>query len=216
MGVLFDLDGTLIDTAPDMAAALNALLVESGQTAMPVADIRPYVSTGAPGVIRQGFGDDLPDVEFEALRQRFLDIYTGINGREARVFEGYTEVLDRLETAGWPWGIVTNKPGWLSEALLDTLGLAERVACLVCGDTLPNRKPHPEPLQHAARELGLDVTQCVYVGDDERDMLAAQAAGMPGIVANYGYIPSTARPADWPAAAQIDTPGDLPALLGLN
>lgn len=216
MAVLFDLDGTLVDTAPDMADALNALLVEVGRPELPFDGIRPFVSTGAPGMIRQGFGDALADLEFETHRSRFLELYDGINGRSASLFDGYQQVLELLENADWPWGIVTNKPTWLSEPLVAKLGIAERLACLVCGDTLAQRKPHPDPLLHAADQVGVAAAQCVYIGDDARDMQAAQSAGMAGIVATYGYIPEDESPEQWPAAARIAKPEELIDVLGLH
>lgn len=186
--VLFDLDGTLLDTAPDMGGALNELLVAHGQPALPAATIRPRVSNGAAALVRLGFGEDLPEPEFERLRLGFLSLYAARLDRETQLFDGAAELLQRLESGGVPWGIVTNKPGWLTAPLLDSLGLAARAASVVSGDTLPTRKPHPDPLHHAARQIGVASADCVYVGDAERDMIAARAAGMRAVFARYGYL----------------------------
>lgn len=203
--VLFDLDGTLIDTAPDMAAAMNALRVEQSLEPLPFTTVRPFVSHGANALVRLGF-PTVPEPEFAVLRERFLAIYRDGLARETALFEGMPELLGELENADVPWGIVTNKPTWLTEPLLEALELRSRVGSLVCGDTFPERKPHPRPLLHAASELGIAPQACVYVGDAERDIVAARAAGMRSLVARFGYI----GPADdihaWSADGHIDSP----------
>ena len=186
--VLFDLDGTLLDTAPDMGGALNELLAAHGRPALTAATIRPRVSNGAAALVRLGFGEQLPEAEFETLRQRFLALYAARLDRETCLFDGAAELLEHLERERVPWGIVTNKPGWLTDPLLRSLGLDVRASSVVSGDTLATRKPHPEPLHHAARQIGVASSRCVYVGDAERDMTAALAAGMRAVFASYGYV----------------------------
>jgi phosphoglycolate phosphatase len=204
-GVLFDLDGTLLDTAPDMGGALNELLVEQGLVALPHATIRGHVSRGAGALVRLGF----PGLEAaeQALRvERFLALYRNRVALETRPFDEVLAVLDRLEERGLPWGIVTNKPTWLTEPLLMALGLAARPRIVVCGDTLPERKPSPLPLLHAAGYLGVAPNRCIYVGDDVRDMQAARAAGMLGVAARFGYIDGVEKLDEWPADGWIDSP----------
>ncbi|HPF26905.1 MAG TPA: phosphoglycolate phosphatase [Steroidobacteraceae bacterium] len=213
--VLFDLDGTLLDTAPDMGAALNALLQEEGQRALPAAVIRPHVSHGAKALVTLGFGvrDGDAGSEFERRRLRFLALYSDCLRSATAPFEGIEVVLAALESSGRPWGIVTNKPGWLTEPLLASLGLDRRAACVVSGDTLAERKPHPRPLLHAADVIGITPARCLYVGDAERDMQAAAAAGMRAVVARYGYLGPGDDFAAWPQYGAIDRPCDLLAYL---
>jgi N-acetyl-D-muramate 6-phosphate phosphatase len=202
--VLFDLDGTLLDTAPDMVGALNALRKEHSLAHLPYVEMRPLVSHGAAALVRHGF----PSVEgapFEALRQRFLAIYADSLAAHTRPYEGVLEALAYLDSKAMAWGIVTNKPGGLTGPLLEQLGLGSRAGALVCGDTVAERKPHPLPLLHAAAQLGVEPAACIYVGDAERDVLAAQAAGMRAYVALYGYIPADERPRNWPASGWIET-----------
>ncbi len=211
---MFDLDGTLLDTAPDMVGALNDLRAEHAREPLPFATLRPYVSHGSMALVRVGF-DNPPPTDFERLRQRFLSLYGTRVARETRPFEGILEVIAALEAAELLWGIVTNKPGWLTDALLAELDLAERPACVISGDTLPERKPHPLPLEHAARAMGIEAADCIYVGDAERDMVAAERAGMRGIVARYGYIPADEASESWPSVATIDDPRELLGHLAL-
>lgn len=206
--VLFDLDGTLLDTAPDMAAALNSLRVEENEPPIPFADIRGHVSHGGAALVRLGFPEARDD-EFERLRMRLLKLYRQDMPRETRLFEGLESVLDELERTHVPWGVVTNKPGWLTEPLLAALDLASRAGCVVSGDTLSERKPHPLPLLHAARLMGLEPLRCLYVGDAERDMRAARAAGMRTLIARYGYLGASDRPQDWQADGMVDRPADI-------
>ena len=214
-GVLLDLDGTLLDTAPDMAAALNQLLVDEGMEALPFERIRPHVSHGAPRLVRLAFGEtDTP--RFEDLRRRFLDFYRAGLAKRTRMFDGFEVVLDALEAAGLRWGIVTNKPGWLTVPLLEELGLAARSGCIVSGDTLAERKPHPMPLLHAAALLGLEPRECVYVGDAERDVQAARNAGMIPLVAGFGYLDAGEDPTAWQPDAVFGRPTDLLEWLGLR
>ena len=207
-GVLFDLDGTLLDTAADMAAALNRLRVAEGLDALPFVQIRPLVSHGASRLLRLAFGE--PEAgRHESLRRRFLDFYREAIAIHTRLFDGFEAVLDALERSGLRWGIVTNKPGWLATPLVAEVGLAQRCACLVAGDTLAERKPHPLPLLHAASLLGLEPRECAYLGDAERDVQAARNAGMIPLVAGFGYLGDGDDPAAWRAEAVFDRPEDL-------
>jgi phosphoglycolate phosphatase len=206
--VLFDLDGTLLDTAPDMGGALNEMRLSAGLAPLPAASIRPWVSHGAAALVRLGFGDCPPPV-FETLRLRFLEVYAARLARETTLFEGGDALLEALEDARVPWGIVTNKPGWLTEPLLEALGLRARAAVVVSGDTLPEKKPHPAPLLHAAARIDRAPDRCIYVGDAERDMVAARAAGMPAVLAAFGYIDPTARSQEWPHVARIERLDEL-------
>jgi phosphoglycolate phosphatase len=208
-GVLFDLDGTLADTAPDLAAALNALLVEEGRAALHYETIRPWVSWGAPRLVRLAFGDALEGGELQRLRGRLLTFYEAGLCRHSRVFPAMEQVLAELELDGIPWGIVTNKPGWLTDPLVGALGLSERAGAVISGDTLPYAKPHPLPLQHGARELGVAPERCIYVGDAARDIEAGRAAGMFTVAASWGYIPDGEDPLHWAADRLIHEPGEL-------
>ena len=214
-GVLLDLDGTLLDTAPDMADALNRLRADEGLEKLPFERIRPHVSHGALRLIRIGFGDPEPE-RFESLRGRYLDIYRQGLANRTRLFDGFDEVLATLERSGIPWGVVTNKPGWLTVPLLEQLGLASRSACIVAGDTLPERKPHPMPLLHAAGLLGLEPRACLYLGDAERDVQAARNAGMIPLVAGFGYLDEGEDPAAWRPDGILDRPAGLLDWLGLG
>lgn len=207
--VLFDLDGTLIDTAPDMGGALNNLLIEENQPPLPLQQIRPYVSQGGLVLTQLGFGERVAAAEIEPLRQRFLQHYRAIIADDSRLFDGFETVLAKLESSSIPWGIVTNKPEWLTHPLLQQLGLASRTAVVIGGDTLAQRKPHPLPLLEAAQRIGVDARQCIYVGDDERDIVAGKAAQMKTLVAAWGYIADAAEIAGWNADGVIERPIDL-------
>jgi phosphoglycolate phosphatase len=210
--VLFDLDGTLADTAPDLAGALNAMLRADGRAPLPFEHIRPWVSWGAPRLIRLGYGEDLEAVRLAELRARFLAFYEAGLCRDSRLFPGVPEGLAALESAGVPWGIVTNKPGWLTEPLVAALGLGDRAGTVISGDTLPFAKPHPMPLLHAARELHTEPADCIYVGDNVRDIEAGRAAGMRTIAAAWGYIPADDDPVAWQADLLMASPSSLAAL----
>ena len=214
-GVLFDLDGTLLDTAPDMAGALNQLLADEGIEALSFECIRPHVSHGALRLVRLAFGET-DTQRFEDLRRRFLDFYRAGIATHTRMFDGFEIVLDALEASGMRWGIVTNKPGWLTAPLLQELGLAARSGCVVSGDTLAERKPHPMQLLHAATLLGLEPRECVYMGDAERDVQAARNAGMIPLVAGFGYLGAGEDPGAWRPDAIFGQPTDLLEWLGLR
>ncbi len=212
--VLFDLDGTLLDTAMDMAAALNCLRQEQGQPALPFEQVRPHVSHGAPRLLKLAFGE--PDGERLAiLRKRFLDLYRANIAVHTRVFDGFDLVLEEIEAARMPWGIVTNKPGWLTLPLLEATGFSRRAACIISGDTLPERKPHPGQLLHAARLLNIEAGTCIYLGDAERDVQAARSAGMIPLVAGFGYLDVGDDPVAWQAEAILERPEELIGWLGL-
>jgi phosphoglycolate phosphatase len=200
--VLFDLDGTLLDTAPDMGGALNELRAEHDLAPLAAAHIRPWVSNGAAALVRLGFGEPEP-ARFEALRLRFLEIYASRLAHETTLFEGGAALIDALDAEGIPWGIVTNKPGWLTDPLLEALALRARARVVVSGDTLPEKKPHPQPLLLAAGRIGRRPGACAYIGDAERDMVAARAAGMQGVLATFGYLDPALAWEAWPRVATI-------------
>jgi phosphoglycolate phosphatase len=211
--VLFDLDGTLLDTAPDLADALNQVLRQNGQQTLPYENIRPVVSHGGIALIELGFGLAPGDPTFDGLRKQLLDIYRDNISRKTRPFPGITELLEHLEKRGINWGIVTNKPGWLTDPLLRDLGLYDRAACVVSGDTLSERKPHPAPMLHACIQAGSRPAQCVYIGDARRDIEAGRNAGMHTLVALFGYIGADDDTGTWQADAAISTPDALLAWL---
>ncbi len=203
--VLFDLDGTLLDTAPDLVRALNEVRREQGREPLPFDLARTQVSHGSSGLIRLGFPDLAGDA-LETLRLRLLDLYSLNLAAGTRLFEGCQQVLDHLAANGLPWGIVTNKPAFLTQPLLALLKLEHLAACVVSGDTLPQRKPHPAPLLLAASQLRIEPPRCLYVGDAERDVQSARAAGMPVLVARYGYLGPADDPVRWEPDGHIDSP----------
>lgn len=206
--VLFDLDGTLLDSAPDFVATLNRMLAERGDAPIPIEALRPHVSKGARAMLAAGF-PRLDVAERDAMIPEFLDIYQQELARHGAPFEGIESLLSAIEAAGCRWGIVTNKPEYLAVQLLPLLGWQRRCAVLVGGDTLPVRKPDPLPLLHAAEQLGLGASDCAYVGDDERDIIAARAAAMPSIAALWGYRLDEDDPATWQADISVETPRAL-------
>ena len=205
---LFDLDGTLLDSAPDFVATLSILRARHGLPPLAPERIRPHVSRGARAMILAAFPDH-DDAAREALVQPFLDIYRGELSKHGAPFEGVEAMLMAIEDAGCRWGIVTNKPEALARALMPLLGWESRCAVLVGGDTLPTRKPDPAPLLHAARLAGVDPADCAYVGDDARDIVAAQAAGMPSVVALWGYRLDDDEPVAWQGDVMADAAEDL-------
>ncbi len=209
--VLFDLDGTFADTAPDLAAALNHTRATCGLPPLSLKTIRPQSSHGSRGLLKLGFGID-PDA---ALRDIFLAHYEQHISAHTRLFPGMAELVDELERRGIKWCIVTNKPHRYTVPLMQALGYADRAACLVSGDTCEQAKPHPAPLLHACELAGADPAHCLYLGDDLRDMQAANAAGMPGVIANYGYVGSDASVENWQAKGSVDNPVELIRFLTL-
>jgi len=207
--VLFDLDGTLVDTAPDMGHALNTLLREHGRAPLAPAVIRPHVSHGSRGLIDLGFGEPPEGERFEAYKARFLTLYEQRVCAESRLFEGMDAVIEHLGARGLPWGIVTNKPYYLTAALLEALDLHERAACVVGGDSVAERKPHPGPLLHACRLIDRAPETCIYIGDAQRDIEAGRRAGMATLVALFGYLDGSDDPSGWGATGLVETPGDI-------
>ncbi|TWI03577.1 phosphoglycolate phosphatase [Luteimonas cucumeris] len=206
--VLFDLDGTLLDSAPDMLATVNALRTERGEAAMVLEELRPHVSKGSRAMLAAAFARDT-DAQREAMVAPFLARYEAELALHGHLFDGIEELLAAIEADGARWGIVTNKPEYLARLLLPLLGWQTRCAILIGGDTLPQRKPHPLPLLHAAQALGIAPEDCVYVGDDERDIIAARAAGMPSVVALWGYRLPDDAPERWGGDVMLESPRDL-------
>ncbi|GAA5007173.1 phosphoglycolate phosphatase [Pseudoluteimonas lycopersici] len=205
---LFDLDGTLLDSAPDMVATINRMRERRGQGPMPLAELRPHVSRGSRAMSAAAFPELGGDVPQDMIRE-FLDTYEQELGRHSVLFDGVAQLLDAIEVDGARWGIVTNKPEYLARLVLPQLGWESRCAILIGGDTLPERKPHPLPLLHAARTLGADIADCVYVGDDQRDIEAARAAGMKSVVALWGYRLPDEQPAGWGGDMLVEVAADL-------
>lgn len=209
--VLFDLDGTLADTAPDLAAAVNQLRSARGLTLVPLSQLRPYASAGARGLIGAAFGIQPGEDDYETLRVEFIANYVSNIAGETTLFDGIPTLLMSLEAQGIPWGIVTNKAARLTDMLVPKIGLAH-AGCVVSGDSTPYSKPHPEPLFEAARRLGVEPERCWYVGDDPRDIEAGQAAGMATIAAGWGYC-GKSDPVQWGADHVEQTPQTLARLI---
>jgi phosphoglycolate phosphatase len=207
--VLFDLDGTLLDTAPDLADALNRVLQENNHPPLPFERIRNIVSHGGKALIRLGFAMEETHPDFSSLHKRLLGIYRENVSSRTRPFPGITALLDALELRGLNWGVVTNKPAWLTEPLLKDLGLYNRAVCVISGDTLDERKPHPAPMLLACEQAGSEARQCVYVGDARRDIEAGHNANMRTLVALFGYFQDGDRPGEWNADAMIEKPEDV-------
>ncbi len=214
--VLFDLDGTLVDSAPDLAGAANELREAHGRQAMDFALLRPMVGSGARGMLNAAFGIGPDDPRFDALRTDFLARYEARILRETRVFVRMEPVLAALERRRVPWGIVTNKIARFSVPLVDGLGLMSRCAVLISGDSTPHTKPHPEPLQEAARRVRLAPQRCVYVGDDRRDVEAGRSARMSTLAAAWGYLGRDESVHDWNADAVLTHPEELLNWLGMT
>ncbi len=212
--VLFDLDGTLADTARDLAFALNEQRRLHGLAPLPFERIRPVASHGARGLLALGFNLAPDAAEFAAMRAQFLELYERHLCDHTRLFPGMEETLSAIEGRGLKWGVVTNKPARFTLPLMRALSLDGRAACIVSGDTTANAKPHPEPLLRAAGQLGLPPARCLYVGDAQRDVAAARAAGMTVLVALYGYLAAEDEPHRWQADGTIAEPRDLLAWLG--
>jgi phosphoglycolate phosphatase len=208
-GVLFDLDGTLIDSAPDLAGAANRLRADHGLAPLPLEALRPMVGSGARGMVGVAFGVAPGEPRFEELRDAFLAHYEAGLLERTRPFDGVWGLLSALEADGIAWGIVTNKATRFTAPIVAGLGLAQRAGVVVCGDTTPHAKPHPEPLLHAARALGLAPETVAYVGDDLRDAQAARAAGMPMLAATWGYLGLGEPIHEWGADALVDAPSQL-------
>jgi 2-phosphoglycolate phosphatase len=213
--VLFDLDGTLIDSAPDLAGAANELRAAHGLPPLPYEALRPLVGAGARGMLGAAFDIGPQHERFAELRDDFLRRYELRMTRQTRIFDGVLPVLDALDEAGRRWGIVTNKATRFTEPLVQFLGLSARAATVIAGDTTPHSKPHPEPLLEAARRVGLAPSQCVYIGDDLRDVQAGHAAGMATAVAGWGYLGAGDPAEAWGAEFIVRRPAELLNLLGM-
>ena len=209
--VFFDLDGTLADTCPDMARTVNAMRERRGLAPVAEALVRPHVSRGARGMILAAFEITAEHPDFAAMRDEFLEIYGGNLCVDTRLFPGMEALLDRLDHAGIAWGVVTNKFERFARPVVEALGLGKRAAVVIGGDTCARAKPFPDPLLHAARTVGVAPERALYVGDDERDVQAARAAGMQVVVAGYGYLGDGSPPTDWKSDAVLDSPAALDA-----
>ncbi len=207
--VLFDLDGTLVDSAPDLGAAADKMRLDRGLPSLPYAAYRPMAGAGARGMIGVAFGHTPDHSEYEALKSEFLANYEACMTERTRAFDGVAELVDALMQAGLAWGVVTNKIERFALPLTRQMPLFASARAVIGGDTTPHPKPHPAPLLEAARRLELAPTDCIYVGDDERDIAAGLAAGMPTVAARYGYLGQKANTLSWGAHAQIDTPLEL-------
>ena len=213
--ILFDLDGTLVDTAPDLGYALNLQLHQHGRAPLSDAAIRPFASHGSRGLIGLGFGITPNDANFLALRDEFLALYDTVFTRSPVLLAGIAELLQAIENKGLKWGIVTNKPRRFTLRLTESMGLHKRAACIVSGDDAPQPKPSPATLLLACERTGVKPENCMYVGDAERDIQAGRAAGMKTVVALFGYIDVADKPAEWGADALIETPEELLDRMGL-
>ena len=211
--VLLDLDGTLADTAPDLAAAVNRMRIARGIEPLPIPELRPFVSHGARGMVGRAFDVAPDDARYPELRNEFLSEYESALCVDSALFPGMDETLQRIEQLGIKWGIVTNKLARYTLPLVQALQLSERAACVVSGDTTPFSKPNPAPLLHALAAARVDAAAAIYVGDDRRDIDAGRAAGMRTIVASYGYLGNGVPYQDWGADDVIHAPQELLALL---
>jgi phosphoglycolate phosphatase len=211
--VLFDLDGTLADTAPDLAGALNRMRVERRLDPLPLSVLRPVASAGARGLLGAGLNLKPDDADYDTARIEFLAHYEANLAHETHLFEGIPALLDALTARGLPWGIVTNKAHRFTMPVLAGLGLTDQAAVVISGDTTPHAKPHPEPLFEACRRLGISPNEAIYIGDDLRDIQAAKAADMPSIAVAYGYLGAEIPIQHWNADAIIDSPLALLAYL---
>ncbi|NQW94543.1 MAG: phosphoglycolate phosphatase [Polaromonas sp.] len=211
--VLFDLDGTLIDSAPDLGAAADKMRTDRGLPSLPLAQYRPMAGAGARGMIGVGFGIAPGHADFDELKEEFFKNYEACMLERTYAFEGVADLIERLNKAGLKWGVVTNKSERFALPLTRAMPLFSTALSIVGGDTTPHAKPHPAPLLEAARQIGVAPERCAYVGDDERDIIAGRAAGMPTVAAAYGYLGAKLDTAHWKADATIATPAQLLQLL---
>ena len=212
--VLFDLDGTLIDSAPDLGAAADKMRLDRGLPSLPYEHYRPMAGAGARGMLGVGFGLTPESPEFAAMREEFFQNYERCMTERTYAFEGVAQLIDSLQSAAMPWGVVTNKSMRFTDPLTRQMPLFARAGAIVSGDTTPHAKPHPAPLLEAAARIGLAPEHFVYVGDDERDIIAGRAAGMKTVAACYGYLGASSETGHWQADAQINSPLELLQLLG--
>lgn len=211
--ILFDLDGTLVDTAHDLAYALNLQREHHGLPALPLDVVRPYASHGSKGLLSIGFDLTPEDATFAVMREEYLALYDQVLTRRPVLFEGMGELLNRLDEKQLPWGVVTNKPRRFTQPMMQNINLLQRAACVVSGDDAPRPKPYPDTLLLACQQAQVSPQACWYIGDAERDIQAGIAAGMKTVVALYGYLDVTDKPAEWGADAFIQAPLDLLALI---
>ena len=213
VAVLFDLDGTLIDSAPDLAAAVDKMRLDRGMPSLPLAHYRPMVGAGARGMLQLAFGLTPQDEAFDAMREEFFQNYERCMTNSTSVFNGVPAMLQALERRNIAWGVVTNKSERFTIPLTQSMPIFASAGAIVSGDTTPHSKPHPAPLLEAAKRMGVNPAHCVYVGDDERDIVAGRAAGMRTVAATYGYLGSVAEVGLWGAHADIGSPVELCAHL---
>ena len=211
--VLFDLDGTLIDSAPDLGAAVDQMRVDRGMPSLPLVHYRPMAGAGARGMIGLAFGFTPEHPDYDAMKEEFFRNYEACMTQRTFAFEGVVQMIDALVAAQLPWGVVTNKSKRFAEPLTQAMPLFKTAAVVISGDTTPFAKPHPEPLFEAARRLGIAPSACVYVGDDERDIVAGLAAGMKTVAATYGYLGTQSDVQKWQAHAHIQSPRELEDLI---
>ena len=214
--VLFDLDGTLIDSAPDLGAAANQMRVERGLPSLPLEHYRSMAGAGARGMLGVAFGMNIDDPRFDAMREEFFVNYARCMTQRTTVFVGVDDLIREISLRGIAWGVVTNKSSRFTDPLTRAMPLFGSAKAIVSGDTTPYAKPHPEPLLEAARRLGVAPSRCVYVGDDERDVVAGKAAGMKTVAACYGYLGDKTSTQEWGAHARIDSPMELLELLVIS
>ncbi|MBK1722723.1 HAD family hydrolase [Thiocystis violacea] len=207
--VLFDLDGTFADTAPDMVAALTKMLNARDRDGLPFEQVRPFCSYGARGILKVGFDLEPQDAAFEPLRTEYLAIYAAALVEQTVPFPGIPDLVDALEARGVPWGIVTNKATDLTLPLMEQIGFLDRAACIVCGDTAARPKPHPDPMFHACELIAVEPARCWYLGDAERDIRAGLAAGMGTLAALFGYLGPDDDASTWGAHGMVDHPLDV-------
>jgi N-acetyl-D-muramate 6-phosphate phosphatase len=211
--ILFDFDGTVADTAPDLGHALNRQRMARGMAPLPIEQIRTEASAGARGLLGLAFNIKPGDTGYDLMREEFLDFYSGRLCHDTCLFPGMAELLDHLDACSLPWGIVTNKPARFTHPLMQQLNLNQRAACVISGDETKHAKPHPEPLLAASKKLTVSPSECIYLGDDIRDVKASLAAGMEPVIAKYGYLGNSHPPETWGAKHLIDHPRDLLAFL---
>ena len=212
--VLFDLDGTLIDSAPDLGAAADKMRIDRGLSSLPYALYRPLAGAGARGMLKIAFDMTPEHADFMAMREEFFANYEAAMTVKTYVFDGVQDLIAGLQACDLPWGVVTNKMARFTDPLTQAMPLFASASAIVSGDTTPHPKPHPEPMFEAARRLGLAPELCLYVGDDERDIVAGRAAGMRTVAANYGYLGEKTDISSWGADLKIDSPIQLLQLLG--
>ena len=211
--VLFDLDGTLIDSAPDLGAAVDKMRTDRGLSSFPLEHYRRMAGAGARGMIGIAFGLTPEHPEFDAMKEEFFVNYENCMTERTRVFDGVVDMIASLVAQGLPWGVVTNKSSRFTDPLTSAMALFSTAGAVVSGNTTPHAKPHPEPLFEAARRLSVDPARCVYVGDDERDIVAGHAAKMKTVAATYGYLGAQGDVEKWQAHAQIQSPSELASLI---